>query len=159
MVALAYSKLRDRNLAEDAAQETFAIACRDLPALRRKEKFGAWLAGICRNTARQMLRVKGKTTSFCDPAKREPSDMRQPTENRDTQEYRKDAIRRGVWQVRGAERELIFLRYYDNMPYEQISQVLDISLQAVNGRLIRAKRKITKYLKRNGFMGDGYETP
>jgi len=50
------------------------------------------------------------------------------------------------------------LRYYDNLPYEQIAQVLDISIQAVNGRLVRAKRKIAKYLKRNGLTGDDYET-
>jgi len=42
--------------------------------------------------------------------------------------------------------------------YEQIAAVLDISVQAVNGRLIRAKRKIAKYLKRNGLTGDDYET-
>ncbi|MHC4889580.1 MAG: RNA polymerase sigma factor, partial [Planctomycetota bacterium] len=60
MVALAYSMLADRDLAEDAAQEVFAIACRDLLSLRREDKFGAWLAGICRNVARQMLRSRVK---------------------------------------------------------------------------------------------------
>jgi DNA-directed RNA polymerase specialized sigma24 family protein len=97
MVALAYSVLGDRDSAEDAAQEVFAIACRHLTSLRHSNKFGAWLAGICRNTARQMLRVKGKTMSFCDPAKREPSDTWQPTENTDGQEHRRDAIRQAVF--------------------------------------------------------------
>ena len=158
MVALAYSVLGDRNCAEDAAQEVFAIACRDIVSLKRRDKFGGWLASICRNTARQMLRVKAKATSFCDAAKREPSDMWQPTENADTQERRQDAIRRAVWQLRGDERELIVLRYYDGFSHAQISKVLDVSPSAVNGRLIRAKRKIAEYLKRNGFTGEDYET-
>jgi len=57
MVALAYSMLADRDLAEDAAQEVFAVACRDIGSLKSKEKFVAWLAGICRNVSRQMLRA------------------------------------------------------------------------------------------------------
>ena len=56
MVALAYSVLADVHLAEDAAQQAFVIACRDLPKLKSKDKFAAWLAGICRNVARQMQR-------------------------------------------------------------------------------------------------------
>jgi RNA polymerase sigma-70 factor (ECF subfamily) len=158
MVALAYSVLGDRDSAEDAAQEVFATACRQLTSLRHSNKFGAWLAGICRNTARQMLRVKGKTTSFCDPAKREPSDTRQPAENTDGQEHRRDAIRQAVWRLPPAERELIVLRYYNGFSHAQLSRVLDISSSAVNGRLIRAKRKIAAYLKRNGFTGEDYET-
>ena len=45
MVALAYSVLADIHLAEDAAQQAFVIACHDLPRLKRKDKFAAWLAG------------------------------------------------------------------------------------------------------------------
>jgi hypothetical protein len=42
MVALAYSTTGDIHAAEDAAQETFAIACRDLRKLRNKDKFAGW---------------------------------------------------------------------------------------------------------------------
>ena len=148
MVALAYSMLADRELAEDAAGEVFAIACGELAKLRRKEKFGTWLAGICRNTARQMLRAKGKHVAL---------NFRSPGEDADIDQHQRDLIRQAVRQLRPAERELIVLRYYDNMPYEQIAGILDISIQAVNGRLIRAKRKIAKYLKRNGLAGGDYE--
>jgi len=150
MVALAYSILADRDLAEDAAQESFVVACRDLSNLKSKDKFGPWLAGICRNIARQMLRAKGKTILI---------NVEHSSESQDDREQHRDAICRSVWKLPASDRELIVLRYYDNMPYEQIAQVLDISVQAVNGRLIRAKRKIAKYLKRNGFVGGDYETP
>ena len=150
MVALAYSVLADIHLAEDAAQEAFAIACRNLPHLKSKDKFAAWLAGICRNVARQMQRSKGKLIALSDPL---------PAENDNEQGGHRDTIRRAVWQLRAVDREPVVLRYYDNMSYEQIASVLDISVQAVNGRLIRAKRKIAKYLKNNGFTGGDYEAP
>ena len=150
MVALAYSMLADRDLAEDTAQEVFAIACRDIGSLKSKERFAAWLAGICRNVSRQMLRAnKGKPVALGNnPA----------VEHRDDMEDRREVIRRAVWSLREAERELIVMRYFDGFSQGQISEVLDISPQAVNGRLVRAKRKVAKYLKRNGLTGDDYET-
>jgi len=149
MVALAYSMLSDRQLAEDAAQEVFAIACRDIGNLKSKEKFAAWLAGICRNISRQMLRTKARNIeSITD----------EPADKNNQREYRKEMLRRAVRNLQHTEKELIVLRYYDNLPYEQIAEILDISVQAVNGRLIRTKRKIAKYLKCNGLTGNDYET-
>jgi RNA polymerase sigma-70 factor (ECF subfamily) len=149
MVALAYSLLADRDLAEDAAQEVFAIACRDLETLERKDKFGAWLAGICRNVAKQTLRSKARTAT---------QDGQPAAEGNKNEEPCWDAVRRAIWELPEPERELIVLRYYDGFSHAQISQVLDVSPSAVNGRLIRAKRKIAKYLRRNGFTGEDYET-
>jgi RNA polymerase sigma-70 factor (ECF subfamily) len=148
MVALAYSMLADRDLAEDAAQEVFAVACRDIESLKSKERFAAWLAGICRNVSRQMLRtnrIKPAALSDEHPAKSDGGDHR-------------EAIHQAVWNLREAERELIILRYFDGFSQARISEVLGLSPQALNGRLVRAKRKIAKYLKRNGFTGDNYET-
>ena len=150
MVALAYSMVADRDLAEDVAQDVFAIACRDIGSLKNKERFAAWLAGICRNVSRQMLRTnKGKPVALDD----DPA-----AQNQDDMEDRREVIRRAVWSLREPERELIVMRYFDGFSQGQISEVLDISPQAVNGRLVRAKRKIAKYLKRNGLSGDDYET-
>jgi RNA polymerase sigma-70 factor (ECF subfamily) len=150
MVALAYSMLADRDQAEDAAQEVFAVACRDIGSLKSKERFGAWLAGICRNVARQMLRAnKVKPAALNEDC---------PAPSRDDYEDRREAIRRAVWSLREAEKELVVLRYFDGFSQAQISEVLDLSPQAVNGRLVRAKRKIAAYLKRNGLTGDDHET-
>ncbi len=149
MVALAYSVLGDKDLADDAAQETFAIACQKLDSLKHRDKFAGWLASICRNTARNILRSKRKT---------EAGDFQKRTENENIEVHRRDLIREAVWKLRPSDRELIIMRYYDGFSQAQISNVLDISPSAVNGRLVRAKRKIARYLKRNGFTGVNYGT-
>ena len=150
MTALAYSMLANRDLAEDAAQEVFAIACRDIGSLKNKERFAAWLAGICRNVSRQMLRANKSRGIAPD---NEPAVVK-----RDDTEDRRETIRLAVWSLRESERELIVMRYFDGLSQGQISEVLSISSQAVNGRLIRAKHKIAQYLKRNGLTGDNYGT-
>lgn len=148
MVALAYSMLADRDMAEDAAQEVFSIACHDLKRLKNRERFAPWLAGICRNVSRQMLRAGKRRGVRLDDA---------AAARFDDTEDRQEAIRRAVWSLRKSERELIVMRYFDGFSQGQISEVLDISSQAVNGRLVRAKRKLAKCLKRNGITGDGHE--
>ena len=150
MVALAYSMLADRDLAEDAAQEVFAIACRDIESLKSKERFAAWLAGICRNVSRQMLRA-----NRIKPAALSDEHAAQSKKNCPD---RQEAIHSALRNLREADRELIVLRYFDGFSQARISEVLELSPQAVNGRLVRAKRKIAKYLKRNGFTGGDHGT-
>ncbi len=150
IAALAFSILADRHLAEDAAQETFAAACEKIASLKSKEKFAPWLAGICRNVSRQMLRTNKIKLTVMEKASVAASSQR---DGDGTQA----AVKHALENLKEAERELIVMRYFDNLAYEKIASVLDISEQAVHGRLIRTKRKIAKYLKRNGVTGDDYE--
>ena len=147
IVALAYSALGEMGLAEDAAQETFAIACRDLMKLRDSSKFGSWLAGICRNVSRQMMRKEQKLVELRD----RPNVMNDKQTNEAC-----EAVKEAIRLLRPKYREPIMLRYYDNLSYEQISNILGISQTAVNGRIIRAKQKIAKQLKRIGVTEVDY---
>ena len=149
MAALAYSVLADTQLSEDAAQETFAIACRDLPKLKSKDKFAAWLAGICRNIARQMYRSKDGHVALNEIA---------PAQDKDDKQQCRDVVQQALRKLRPFEREPVVLRYYNGLSHAEISGILGISTQAVHGRLTRVKRKIAKYLKRNGFIGSDYES-
>jgi len=142
MVAIAYAVLNDHQLAEDAAQESFARALVRLRSLKARAKFAPWLAAICRNVARDMVATKAKHISS--------EDLSHVTEKNDDDGNNR-AIRRALEQLPDAAKELIVLRYYNNLSYERISSILGISPAAINGRLSRAKRKMAKYLKRAGF--------
>jgi len=143
MVAIAYSILADHQLAEDAAQEAFARALINLSKLRKLDKFAPWLAQICRNVARDMVAANARSIN--------PGDLHQaPAGNKpDDDVY---AVRRAIEQLPPRAREVIVLRYYNGLSYEEISSVLGISGPTINGRLTRAKQKIERYLKHNGFQ-------
>jgi RNA polymerase sigma-70 factor (ECF subfamily) len=151
IVALAYAQLGDKHSAEDAAQEVFAIACRDLRSLRDRDKFGAWLGGICRNVTKQTLRVKTRTAPLPAEAEEVAADG-QPE-----QEEQWDAVRKAVWKLPEAERELVVMRYFNGFSQAKISQVLDMTPAAVNGRLTRAKRRIAQLLERDGFGSESWD--
>ncbi len=143
LVAVAYSVLSDHQLAEDAAQEAFARALTSLSKLRKPDKFAPWLAQICRNVAKDMVAAKSRPIN--------PRDLSGvPDCNRQNDNV--EAVRRAIEQLSVSTREVIVLRYYNGLSYEEISSVLGISRATINGRLTRAKRKMAKYLKRVGFL-------
>ena len=143
MVAVAYSILADHQLAEDAAQEAFARALTSLSKLRKPDKFAPWLAQICRNVAKDMVAAKSRPIN--------PRDLSgAPDSNKPDDSI--EVVRRAIEQLNVSAREVIVLRYYNGLSYEEISSVLGISRATINGRLTRAKRKMAKYLKRDGFL-------
>ncbi len=142
MVAIAHSVLGDRHLAEDAAQQAFAKAVVKLPQLKKENRFAGWLAVICRNIAKDIARRTEKLHSTDDL-----STVAAKSSDDETAEV----VREAISKLSASARELVFLRFYDGMSYEQISTVLGISEQAINGRLRRAKKKMAGYLRSNGF--------
>lgn len=142
MVAIGHAILGDRHLAEDAAQEALAKAAVRLPRLRDTDQFGRWVAAICRNEARDLARTRRRPRIDEVPAAEED-----PARTNETAE----AVKAALSQLPSAAREVVFLRFYDGLSYDQISAVLGISEQAINGRLRRAKRKLAQLLRRHGF--------
>jgi len=142
MAAIAYAVLSDHQLAEDAAQESFARALVNLRKLKNRARFAPWLAAICKNVAKDMLAAKARQINTDDIS--QVAEIGNPDEN-------KLAIRRAIEQLPESAKDLVVLRYYDGLSYEQISSVLGISKASINGRLTRAKRKMADYLRKNGF--------
>jgi RNA polymerase sigma-70 factor (ECF subfamily) len=142
MVWLAYSIVADGHLAQDAAQEAFAVACEGLPNLKRPDKFAGWLAGICRNVARQMAKQNKREVLAGDPRA-----VVAQSENRASEE----AVAKAIAGLPQMYREVLMLRYWNNMNYEEISTVLGIGASRVKGRLFRARGMVGKELEREGF--------
>jgi RNA polymerase sigma-70 factor (ECF subfamily) len=143
LVAVAGSILPDRHLAEDAAQEALAAACRDLAKLKKPERFGPWVGAICRNVAKDMLRQLRK--------QQEPVEANTRNEPDCQEDERKAILDQALQQLPQHLREAIFLRYYNEMSYEQMAKVLGATQQVIDGRLRRAKKKIAVYLTKKGF--------
>lgn len=142
MVAIGHAIIRDRHLAEDAAQQAFAKAAVNLPKLRKTDQFGSWLAAICRNEARDLAR-----------ARRGPRMEDEPiiTEGPKDSEESGKIVREALGRLPAEAKEVIYLRFYDGLSYDRISAVLGISEQAINGRLRRAKKRLAQYLRRSGL--------
>lgn len=132
---LARSRLGDQHLAEDAAQEAFAVACRKLHTLSKPHRFPEWLGTICRRTASKLARKQGSVEPFEDSA----------TE-KSTNETVRTTVQEALSKLPVNSREVLNLHYLSGMTYEEISQTLGISFQAVHGRMQRARKNLSRYL-------------
>jgi len=142
MVAIAHSIIGDKHLAEDAAQQAFAKAAVKLPQLTKTERFAGWVAIICRNAARDILRTAKPVRCIEQSLVAAVESDENPAS---------EAVKAAMGNLSASAREVIYLRFYDGMSYEQISAVLGLSEQAINGQLRRAKKKPADYLRREGF--------
>lgn len=146
---IAYANLSDRHLAEDAAQEAFAIVCRDLARLRRDDKFVHWLNAICRKVACRL--TKWKSRGGLPEDLPWAADANRGHSCSDFRGDRENLVRQAMQRLSAGAREIIALRYFSGLTHEQIAAALGISTDAVHSRLCRARRKMADFLKRNGL--------
>ena len=144
MVAIAYCVLREHSIAEDAAQQAFLRALRNLQSLRHKDKFASWLTRLCKNVAKDMITAKpGRIKTLEIPQLQFPDKTNKDDIGQE--------VRQALESISTSAKELVVLRYYDNLSYEKISGILGISEATIGRKLRKAKRNIAKYLQNNGF--------
>ena len=143
LVAVADSILLDHHLAEDAAQEALAAACRQLAKLKKPDRFGPWIITICRNVAKDMLRERQRHQKPVEACRGNHCD--------DEQDDQKAVLAEALKQLPDHLREVVFLRFYNAMTYRQMAKVLGETERVIDGRIRRAKKKMATYMKTKGF--------
>jgi RNA polymerase sigma-70 factor (ECF subfamily) len=152
---MALSFLRNEADAEDAAQEAFLKAFRNLASFRGEAKFGTWLVSITLNEARSRIRHRDtiKMESLEDP----PDDEGpiSPALLRDWREIPSEVLERkevslllhqAVTALPPIYREVFTLRDVEGMSVNEAAGALDISIASVKVRLHRARMMLQKTL-------------
>lgn len=139
-LCLAY--LGDRQLAEDAFQETFLKAWKARETFRKESSEKTWLSHIAVNTCRDLLRsgwlrMRRKSRPF-----EELADSPSPA-----QPWEEGPVRTAVLELAGKYREVILLYYDQNMTIAEIAQLLHVNENTVSTRLRRARAKLAKRLR------------
>jgi RNA polymerase sigma-70 factor (ECF subfamily) len=135
-VGIARSRMWDRHLAEDAAQEAFAVACQKLHTLRDADRFPEWLGTICRRTASKMGSWQANGKPIKDESAGQAID----------EDLVAAKVRDALEQLPVAAREVLNLHYFCGLSYKEIAGSLGLSSQAVHGRMQRARRKLASCL-------------
>ena len=150
VVSAAFSVLANIESARDCAQEAFLEAARTLDRLRDQAKFAQWIYGISRNKAIYFLqRQKMHNEALkvkCDESRRlQP--VQSPSDHA-REEERLAGIRQALDELPPIYREVLVLKYADGRSHADISNLLDISLAAVDKRLMRGKDMLRESLTR-----------
>lgn len=137
-----YMILRDRTLSEDAVQETFMKAYRNLGDFRGESSEKTWLMRIAMNTCRDIR----KSNWFRYINRAVTPEMLQYA-SVDCEAYEETLINE-VMRLPFALRGVVLLYYYQNMDTNEIAEILGIARSSVSGRLQRARKKLRAVLER-----------
>jgi RNA polymerase sigma-70 factor, ECF subfamily len=142
---------RNRVDAEDLVQETYVRAIRAMGRLRPGSNVKGWLFTILRNVWLNELRQRRKAPESLDIETDERT-LHAADENTMSPHdayvsgIERGEVRKAIEQLPAEAREVILLREYEELSYEEIAGVLDCPVGTVMSRLARARMKLKKLL-------------
>ena len=137
----------DASLAEDAAQETFLKMIRYFDRYRHRGQFRAFLYRIAANTCIDICRTLPEREVSL-----EASDAEFPYAEPGFEEIHADiSLRQLVRSLPQAQRELILLRYGQDLTLREIAEATGLPLRTVQSRLRAALKTLKKELEKGGL--------
>jgi RNA polymerase sigma-70 factor (ECF subfamily) len=155
---LAYSFMRDRETADDLAQEVFIKVYYALGKFQFKSTFSTWLYRIAVNHIKDHLRKQGKERHVSiDDLGREPAqpeDEIQKLEKAQENADRKKLLHKALQSLPKKHQVILTLRDIQGHSYEEIGGILKLSPGTVDSRLHRARKmlrnRIAPFLSQEG---------
>lgn len=146
--ALAYRQLGDPDAVEEALQETFFRAFAHLGDCRPGSRFGAWLCAIATHWCidhrrRQGRRRESFPLSAIGEAVADGPTGDDPAEAVHLAEQNR-AVGRWIGALPFAYRQVVILRYFEDLSYAEISSRLGQPITTVKIRLYRARQRLAR---------------
>ena len=156
--SLIYRLVRDREKAEDLAQETFIKVLNALDRYDPSFKFSSWIFKIAHNTALDHLRKKepetlsihgsphARTSEEAEATAVTPVSTEESPEEYTSSRELGVHIERALAQVRPEYRTAIILWHVEGRPYEEIAEVMGVPLGTVKTYIHRARNELREHL-------------
>ncbi len=138
--------LLDRAAAQDVMQETFVRVYENRCRLLNAGSFKSYLFTIARNQSLNHLRRAGRHTAFAEEGEGALPEPGTPFSHLLKAEQA-DLVNRFLGELSPEYREVIVLREYQNLSYEEIAAVTRNTVSSVKSRLFKARRKLGDYLR------------
>ncbi|CAN5690044.1 RNA polymerase sigma factor SigW [soil metagenome] len=152
--SLVYRMVRDRELAEDIAQETFVKVFNHLGSYNPKYKFSSWIFKIASNLAIDHLRKKEPQTISLDGSRHattaeqiEATSITVESRDENPEQFLEAKelgaeIEQAIGRLRPDYRTAILLRHVEGRPYEEIAEIMDVPLGTVKTYIHRARTEL-----------------
>jgi RNA polymerase sigma-70 factor, ECF subfamily len=137
----AFFIVKDSQEAYDAVQEVFIKAMRETRFFDEEFRMKAWLfrvtSNLCYNIVRDRRRRGGILESLNRPDRTNANQM-----ERVQRGERRDEVLSYMDKLGRNHREILLLRYYHDLSYAEIAEVIDVKLGTVMSRLSRARARL-----------------
>lgn len=141
--------LKNREEAEEVAQDTFVKAYKSLSRFKGDSKFSTWIYRIAYNTS--LDRLKKNRKHFNDVAIDEFTEHQVKTiDNALSQlenEERNQAIQKCITQLPSDDAFILTLYYFEDQSLDEISKVIGLTPNNVKVKLFRSRKKLATIMK------------
>lgn len=157
--SLVYRMVRERDLAEDLAQDAFIRAFRGIGTYKPEYKFSSWVFRIAHNVTIDHLRRRRLDTISMEGSRYARTDEERersrpvvaskdesPAEHVENQELGGE-IEEAIGKLRPHYRTAILLRHVEGRSYQEIAEITDLPLGTVKTHIHRARVELRELLQ------------
>ncbi|MBB4079624.1 RNA polymerase sigma-70 factor (ECF subfamily) [Lewinella aquimaris] len=143
----ALSYLQDTSDAEEVTQDVFAKAWRAAATFKSESQVTTWLYRITVNTALTALDKRRRQRGIFGAlsATRDPPDFYHPGVQLEERETSR-ALFAAIYRLPPRQKTAFVLSYVEELPRQQVAEVMELTLKAIEGLLMRAKKSLKTYL-------------
>ena len=161
VIAISTKYVKDIQLAEDIAQESFFKAYKSIDSFREESAFYTWLYRITANTAINYLSSKKRKSELleADVSNREGESIdifdipggESPEDILNANSLRED-IFKNMSNLPEEIRTAVTLREFEGLSYEEIAEILGCPLGTVRSRIFRARKLILEFINQENII-------
>ena len=138
--------------ADEVAQEAFLSAWKGLPNFRGESRFSTWLYQLTTHAAIDLMRREKRQAAAEDIDEiTTADDGPSPQQQVERAETRRE-VRSALMQLPEEYRQVLVLRFMQELSYEEIGRALKLPVGTVKSRLNRAKAQLKDILSRSGNL-------
>ena len=152
---LAYRMCGNAYDADEAAQEAFVAAWRALPNFRGDAKFSTWLYRLTTNAAIDVMRREKRHQTVGDGEMMDLADDADSPQETVERTEQQEAVQKALATLSEEYREVLLLRYMEELDYAEIAEVLQLPSGTVKSRINRAKAALKAALLKSGNIFGG----
>ncbi len=140
--------------AEELAEDTFVRLCIKKPKDRQKCSFKTWLYTIGRNIAIDYLRHSAKHKTIPIDHCMKDSYEQKSLEDEYIKDSKKIIVNRALKSLKPEYKQVLWLFYFEDMSYKEISTIMKKSVHATQMLATRARNALKKELIKEGFTDE-----
>ena len=138
--------------ADEVAQEAFLSAWKALPNFRGESQFSTWLYQLTTHAAIDLMRREKRQIAADDITEVSAADPAPSPQQQAEQSEQREIVRDAILQLAPEQREVVVLRFMEELSYEEIGAVLKLPSGTVKSRLNRAKAQLKEILSKSGNL-------
>ena len=138
----------DGELAQDVLQDTLIKAYQNFHQFKSDSQLYTWLYRIATNEALQQLNKLKKMQRTDEDAEYYLQNLVADNADDDAEEIQ-ILLQKAIQSLPEKQKLVFTMRYYDDLPYEEISNIVDMSVGTLKTNYHYAKQKVEDYVKEN----------